>query len=298
MRAAQIAALAAAVAAELLRAHKEPADTYGLGSGDPIRKELARWFRAQEAFVLERIGEPVRTIPGEPPSHLPGMGGFTDPMSRSMTPIISAIWESSGRRFYESIHLDPDQWTVTNPHTQDQIDRATFQFCQETNATTSRQLEQALDDLRKEMAVGIVEQGEGVGELTKRVKSIFDAAETWRARRIAITENSRARHSAEDTAARESGVVDGWQWLVSEGACPLCHYIASEVRQVRLGQNFAVIGSGVYSQIRTPPAHPHCTCSIVAILSPGYGGPEATDWGNTAVDPDTSEYEYQDDPDT
>jgi len=304
MRLTRSALLALALSFRTLRGHGQSQDTegahdtYGLGDGKPIRDELIRWFRRQESYVLDRLrGERGfrDLLPGDlgdVPELIPNVNGFTRDMTQAITPILSGIWDKAGQNFFATIDFDPNEWRVSNPHTRQKIHDAAFAFCDETNATTSRFLAVALEQLKQELIAGIVEKGEGPRELTKRVQKIFDQAETWRARRIAVTENSRARHSAEETAAQQSGVVAGWEWLVSSGACPLCHYIANEVKSVRLGQDFAVVGNNpTYSRIRTPPAHPHCTCSMTAVLLPDYGGPEHHTYGTTANQPDTTDYE-------
>ena len=132
----------------------------------------------------------------------------------------------------------------------------------------------------------MVEKGDSVAELTKRVKKVFDGAETWRARRIAATEAARAVHAAQLQAAEDSEVVAGLEWLVSDDACPLCQKIASEARYMRLSQSFAVIGDNPhYKQIKYPPAHPSCQCAVVEVLKPEYGGPEDPPWADTLDQP-------------
>jgi SPP1 gp7 family putative phage head morphogenesis protein len=159
---------------------------------------------------------------------------------------------------------------------------ASLEFCKATNETTSLNLAEALKRTRQELVEGIVQRGESLERLTKRVQTIFDSAETWRARRIAATESSRAVHSAQEEAAKQSGVVAGWEWLLSDDACPLCHTVARRAKQVRLGQAFAVVGDHpVYSEIRFPPLHPSCQCTVIEVLKPEYGGPENPQWAET-----------------
>ena len=272
----------------MVRAQHEK-DTFKLGDGLPIRAELIKWFRSQRQRALEHLHHlPGKRADGptELPPNLPGFEGDTPKMVEDMTPIISAVWDKAGKRFLSDIGFDPDRWQVINPHVRGKIQNATMAFCQETNATTSKLLNQALADLRAELVTGIVDKGESLIELTKRVQKVFENAETWRARRIAATENSRARHEAELEAAIESEVVAGFEWLLSGGACALCYHIAETVKQVPLGKNFAVIGHNEhYKNIRTPPLHPGCRCSQLAILTPEYGGPTDPKWGETAVQP-------------
>jgi hypothetical protein len=272
----------------VVRAQHEK-DTFNLGDGPAIRAALVRWFRIQRKSILDYLHHlPGHRAEGptELPSKLPNFDGDTPKMVEDMTPLITATWDKAGRKFREKIGLDPDQWKVINPHVKGKIQNATMAFCAETNATTSKLLNQALADLRAELVTGIVDEGEGLIELTKRVERVFENAETWRARRIAATENSRARHEAELESAVESEVVAGFQWLLSEGACALCYHISDQVKQMPLGENFAVIGHNEhYKNIRTPPLHPGCRCSQLAILKPEYGGPENPEWGKTAVQP-------------
>jgi hypothetical protein len=170
---------------------------------------------------------------------------------------------------------------VTNPHTRAAIRKASLAFCSETNATTGLKLEDALVKLRSELQQGIVDHGEALPQLRERVKSVFTDAETWRAQAIAATEASRAVHAAQLAAAEESGVVAGLDWLLSDDACPLCKAVATQAKQVKLGEPFAHYGDNpAYSTVRHPPLHPNDQCTVVEVLKPEYGGPENPQWSD------------------
>jgi hypothetical protein len=220
--------------------------------------------------VLRFIRTGRKDVGDEAPTGLPGFDDFglgSLPMSERMTPILESIWDEQGRAFTSRIGLDPDSWEVTNPRTQEAINKAALDFCQATNETTSLELGEALRQTRAALSSGLITQGESVADLTKRIGQIFDGAETWRARRIAASEASRATHAAQEMAGSESGVVTGWRWLLSEDACPLCQTVARRVPAVRLGQPFAVVGdSPVYSVVRHPPLHPGCQCALEPVL--------------------------------
>jgi hypothetical protein len=210
-------------------------------------------------------------------------------MSERMAPLIAAIWEAAGEEFLIRLGLDPDVWSVTNPWTTEMIRQAALAFCSATNATTTQHLADAIEELRAALNEGIVERGESLEWLTKRVKEVFDQAETWRARRIAASEASRAVHAAQERAAIESEVVTGFRWLLSADACALCHTIARRCPVVRLGQPFAVIGDHPdYSTIRHPPAHPSCRCTLVEVLDTD----EQPQWGETLIDPKPEDEDY------
>ena len=222
------------------------------------RKALLRWIEHQQA------NGPTL------PMSFPDWDHFklgTRKMSERMTPIIRAQWEESGSRFTSKVGLDPDSWSVTNPFTAEKIENASYAFCKETNATTSTSLDAALDRLREHLHQGIVEKGESIEQLTKRVNAVFESATKSRARTIAQTETSRAVHAAQDDAAHKSGVVTGWRWLLSSDACPICTAIVARNPVVKLGHPFAVIGNNpAYSHIYHPPAHPRCNCTYQEIL--------------------------------
>lgn len=228
-------------------------------------------FREQRARVLGflRTGRKDQAPPGLPfgwPDwHDFGLGSLE--IAERMAPLLSLTWDAAGSAFTSRIGLDPDQWSVTDPHTARMVDEAALAFSDSMNRTTSLSLDRALARTREELHEGVVKEGESVEVLTKRVGAIFDGAEKWRARRIAQTETSRAVHAAQERSAERSGVVAGWEWLLSGDACPTCVAIAARARYVRLGHAFAVIGDDPhYSRIPYPPAHPHCNCSVLPIL--------------------------------
>jgi hypothetical protein len=208
-------------------------------------------------------------------------------MASAMTPILSQYWDQGGKAVRERIGLDPDQWQVTDPNLKAKIETASLAFCQTTNQTTSLKLDVALAKLRAELVAGLVDAGDSIPQLTKRVQSVFDQATKSRARMIAATEAARAVHAAQEQSAIDSGVVVGMEWLVSGDACPLCLQIAAEVRAVPLGTRFAEVGNNPsYKDVRHPPAHPHCQCSIVEVLRPEFGGPADPKWGTPLIQPD------------
>jgi hypothetical protein len=168
---------------------------------------------------------------------------------------------------------------VTNPYLRQKIQTQALRFCRSTNETTSKRLDTALALLRQSLAEGLVEQGDAVPELRKRVSAIFEGMTRWKAHQIAVTEASRAVHSAQIEADVQSEVVAGLELLLSSDACDLCRKIYNECRNVRLGHAFAQIGHDPdYSLIRHPPLHPHCQCSVIEILKPEFGGPKEVVW--------------------
>lgn len=262
-----------------------------------LEKSLRQWFRRQRSAVLNAFTPWLQGRSGEIPTTArevlngPDYGPIA--MAGHVFSRLEIIWDLAGFATTEKLNgkLDtigerPKEWNVRRSDIREQIYQLALAFCEETNATTSLALDDALFLLRDELAKSIVETGESGFYLRKRVESVFDQAETWRAERIARTEAIRAHHAAQLEAAHNSGVVIGWEWLVSSDACPLCHEIANKVGRVRLGENFAVIGDHpIYKHIPFPPAHPHCGCSMIEILMPEITGDGPPVWGEALVKP-------------
>lgn len=270
------------------RSTEEP-NTYGLPEGDSIEKELIRWYRRQRKEILQHIPHPSDILPVALPVQFPILTSraWVDPMARSMVPRLAPLWDDSYRA--AQARLERKRATiegVVSYTLRAAIERQAFSFCRKTNESTSYRLGDALARLKDELIKGLVDRGDSVRDLTKRVNEVFDDLEESSAKRIAQTEASRAVHTAQEMAAVESGVVVGKELLVSADACPICQKVATEAKTVRLGQAFAVIGDDpIYSTIMAPPIHPNCRCTMVEVLAPEYGGPSDVDWSDTLIQP-------------
>ena len=75
---------------------------------------------------------------------------------------------------------------------------------------------------------------------------------------IAEEEATRLHHEGQIDAAKEAG-RQTHRWRTSFGACQFCLKLEA-VGPVAIGQLFGTRSDGV--AIYTPPAHPHCRCSI------------------------------------
>ena len=93
---------------------------------------------------------------------------------------------------------------------------------------------------------------------------MFENAETWRAKRIASTEASRAVHDGRVAAAAKSGVVSSWNLLVSTDACEICQQIYADNPNVTMAD--AVRGMGSIGGRELPPFHPNCYCSAAEVV--------------------------------
>jgi hypothetical protein len=266
-------------------------NTFDLPEGRPIRRAFKRFAKKQLRNILSKLPE----IGAPLPDRMPSVADRTDPMASAMTPIIGAYWDEAGQTTRAMLGLDPDLWDVHDPHLHDQISKAAFQFCDETNRTTDLELIEALETLRQEFIEGLVTEGDSIAELTKRVQGVFKGLSTWRAEMIGRTEASRAVHAASLESARQSGVVQGKKWLASGDCCERCAAVASMFAAgTALDHPFEVNGTpGPYALTRHPPLHPHCMCSITYVLTDWYqkileevGPPEPDGFETGSLGPD------------
>lgn len=186
--------------------------------------------------------------------HQPGNESIFGPrMEQRSAPMLTLVrkrlvCKASGQRKTEDLGFSFD---LFNPKVLDAVDAAAYAFCRETNETATRELGDALDDLRRLMREGLP-QGDAVALLAKKVRMIF--ADPMRAFRIAATEGSRAVHGGQMMAAVEAG-VKRHSWLASADACEQC--LSLDGKTVNIGEPFHVDQKGgPYAVILYPPAHP------------------------------------------
>lgn len=249
----------------------EPEDhednTFGLPDGQPIRRELKRWYgriAAEVLGTLPEIGAPV-------PHGYPDLTDYADPMAAAMTPLLSAYWDEAGQLTRERLGLDPDGWRVIDPHVHEMIQSQAMDFCESTLQTTTETVQDAYTKLREELQASIIDTGEAGPALRKRVQSIFTTLSRDHADMIARTEASRAVNRAGLQSAIESGVCSGKKWLASGHSCQRCLELERRTAEepVPLETPFLTGQSdkAAYADIPSPPLHPFCRCTFTLITT-------------------------------
>lgn len=268
---------------------RETQNTFNLPTGADIRDELVQIFGEQRTAVLGYLDQSKAWDALELKWGLPiawpswdslGLGVLN--LVERLEDSIKSIWEKAGAGFLALLGLDPDGWDANDPKNIALIQQGLQDLATEVNDTTSEQLQQALNTVAKEVTDGKITADQAEAELTKDVNDIFDNAEDWRAKMIAVTEASRAYHQAIAAAAREFGEVSGWQWKTNGDPCGICLEIEAECQFVPDGRPFAIIGDNpTYQEIDMPPAHPGCMCTADPVMA----GDEPPDWGTTLIQP-------------
>jgi hypothetical protein len=133
------------------------------------------------------------------------------------------------------------------------------------------------EQIRNALAEGIG-QGETIPQLANRVGLEVQNMSRYSAERIARTEAARAFMAARIKAYQESGTVWGVRWVLAPDACPFCTFASEQSGGTKaLGTPFFEKGDTItlddglslvldYSDVIGPPLHPHCRCTLVAVM--------------------------------
>jgi SPP1 gp7 family putative phage head morphogenesis protein len=137
--------------------------------------------------------------------------------------------------------------------------------------------DETLLKLNVTLAEGI-QLGESLDKLRKRVESVYDDIDRYRANRLARTETLKASNAATNFAYKQTGYVKAKEWYVNPDSCPICAEM--EGKTVPLDDEFLPLGDSVdytdeegeeqsypisYDTIETPPLHPNCRCTILPV---------------------------------
>jgi hypothetical protein len=147
------------------------------------------------------------------------------------------------------------------PRVKEAVWRLTYAFVRKVNQTSKQAVNIAVRLFRGELAQGL-EQGESNQKLAKRLDVIF--RDPKRSLLIARTEASNAIHSGQATAAEESGVAKGLEWLAAPDCCEFCCKLDGQ--QVRFGETFTVTIKNKTLSAPHPTLHPRCRCTTKVVL--------------------------------
>lgn len=256
-----------------------------------LRKLMAGFFAKQKAEVLGKLkslsfGVSVKAKWDDVPIDL---SNWDEEMANAAAPVLSIIWEEGAEEAATRLGVSDQKnlYDVANPKVKDAIKKQSMKFCRETNKTTTLRIADARKQLRERMGDALANGETMPADLVNIVSDIFDGAEEWKAEQIALTESSRALHAGQHMAAKESGLVKGFKWLLSDNACPICQDIAeANPDGVGLDEAFDNSGDGgAYDITQYPPAHPSCQCTVTEILNDLSGDNEEEEEPDTSDEP-------------
>jgi SPP1 gp7 family putative phage head morphogenesis protein len=119
-----------------------------------------------------------------------------------------------------------------------------------------------ITDSTREMLSADINQALEEGWSTDKLSEVLQenyAFSDQRAETIARTEIAKADMQGSMIAYRESGVVEGKEWVLSEDPCPICEENADD-GVIPLDQDFS-------SGDDAAPAHTECTCTVSPVVA-------------------------------
>ena len=199
-----------------------------------------------------------------------------DPNVKRFVARFTAQMDQSAKTAKVRYGLDTaDEWSITDQSVYDQIQASLVSLCQATidemTAATGKAYEQIQESMRRDIMEN-QRAGATLLTLTRQLETYFSESASWRARRIAHTESARAHNYGTIEGLKDSDEVTGWEWVLSDDACDLCHQVGvdptGKPRQILKGNIFAYNDSApaAYAQVKCPPLHPSCRCAVVPVL--------------------------------
>lgn len=188
-------------------------------------------------------------------------------MAQGFIPIITSYIDQGAKTAAAELSLQSaDDWMIRNPDALRAARTAAYDLCQETIDSFLTSAGNEIDRLRQEAARSLA-AGEPAGDLTERMAQWFNDESRWRARRIATTESARAFNTGQILATQELDFVTGYKLVLSDDACELCHMIHRLCPVIPKGGSFGQNGkSKTYKNLKLPPFHPNCRCTIVSVF--------------------------------
>ena len=139
----------------------------------------------------------------------------------------------------------------------------------QTSATTAKEI--------RDTIAGGLDANETTVDIRKRLVGEFEYMKRTRATVISRTETIWAWNEGAEVAYITSGVVEGKEWLISadDRNCQWCPEM--DGKTMGLGENYFSMGSEFegnrggkllfdYEEIRHPPLHPQCRCTLIPIV--------------------------------
>lgn len=139
---------------------------------------------------------------------------------------------------------------------------------------------ESIERLRATLTEGVME-GESIPKLRKRVIELYGDFSRSRAEMIARTETIWASNEGVEQAWIQSRVVEGKEWLTAMDDRVDIICIEMEGKTAPLGGNFFDLGDSLtvtgandreitahfdFEEIRHPPIHPNCRCTLIPIV--------------------------------
>lgn len=231
--------------------------------GDTLR----RLFAEQETFVLARLTEErgigadvvtkedVQEVAAEPFDQ----AAWGRRLAQEARPLLQATLVEAAEAELTSLAVGA-VFDLENPLVTRWLLGRSQQFARQVTATT-------WDMLKAALAEGIG-QGEGIAELSQRVRAVYADAKGARAAAIARTETIAASNEGSLQAAERSGVVQQKQWVSALDERTRATHRAAHGQRRGLRESFMVGGATGRGpgQMSSAAESGNCRCTLIYVL--------------------------------
>lgn len=226
-----------------------------------LADKVREFNNRQEREVVEKLARITKTVSKgdlfDRISEVSLMVDFVTPLLKGLA-VEQAIEEWAAQGFEGSYSTEDGALSRI-------VELAAKRLAQSYNDTTAKLLSKALND-------GIAE-GNDLGQLTERVRQVYQFSDQVRAESVARTETFYIANEASKDAYRQSGIVQTIRWYTAEDerVCPYCgplhsktiginevFYKKGDVIQAEDGATLALN----YRSIDVPPLHSNCRCFV------------------------------------
>jgi SPP1 gp7 family putative phage head morphogenesis protein len=199
----------------------------------------------------------------------------------TISPYIKDAAGENGKRVYEDLPIEKGfkdivvgaDFNMEYPEAIAKLEAQAIKFSIATNETTEIAVREAI--------ISGFSEGLAIPEITKRVDAVFDYADKVRSQMIAQTEMARAANYGAISAYKQSGVVEGKEWLTAEDekVCPHCNDMDNQVEDlntaffnlgvaqtVQLEDGSELRSENNYLAVEAAPLHPRCRCTILPVI--------------------------------
>jgi HK97 family phage portal protein len=219
---------------------------------EPLLKEIKK----QQKRVIDALKEnekslKTKLLPSEV-ARLLNRDAENTIMTAFALPFLTDFLKEAGKEGLETVGVARD-FLVTSETMKYLEKRAAF-FAESVNNTT-------LEKLSNTLAEGI-EAGEGIKDLTDRVKATYGEFSDYRAELIARTEATAATNEGILEGYQQSGVVKGKEWVATQDDRTRDEHLALDGE----GSDGTVPLDGVFSNGLHEPSEPNCRCRIIAVV--------------------------------
>jgi len=212
---------------------------------DVLKKAMDQFADAQERRVLKRLKK-VAKAKKFSISSIFNMDKEEKLATALIIPYIEDFLKEAGK---ESLLMIEPQTDFTNSaRISSYINKRSKFFADSINKTT-------FDKLEKTLAEGI-EAGEGINDLSDRVKGVYDEFGDYRSELIARTEATAANNEGIMESFKQSSVINGKEWITAGDDRVRAEHEAIDGEIVGLEENFS---NGV-----PYPQEPNCRCVLGA----------------------------------